>query len=166
MLWFFWQEIQNRYRTSTGIEPVDVRWCRLWFFGQEIQRQISPVPEIPDSRLFILTSKRRFVTVWSSLNQGFRGLDIAHRLTNRIGRCAMMHVVIFLANRYKSRYRTSTGIESVDVPWCTLCSMWETTFPRNSQDWLGRDFTESKWFKRNWWYLAQIQVLTYDDALR
>jgi len=34
--------------------------------------------------------------------------DIVHRLANRIGRCAMMHVVIFLANRYKSRYRTST----------------------------------------------------------
>jgi len=31
--------------------------------------------------------------------------DIAHR----VGRCAMMHVVIFWPRDYKNRYRTSTG---------------------------------------------------------
>ena len=35
--------------------------------------------------------------------------DIAHRLANRIGRCAMMHAVIFLAKRYNTIYRISTG---------------------------------------------------------
>jgi len=159
MLWFFGKEIQIRYRTSTGESTrsmCDDACCDFLARRYKSRYRTSTGESnrsMCDDACCDFLAKRYKV-------------DIAHLLANRIGRCAMMHVVIFLANRYKSRYRTSTGIESVDVPWCTLCSMWETTFPRNSQDWLGRDFTESKWFKRNWWYLAQIQVLTYDDALR
>ena len=29
------REYKSRYRTSTGVDSVDVRWCMLWFSGQE-----------------------------------------------------------------------------------------------------------------------------------
>jgi hypothetical protein len=38
----------------------------------------------------------------------------------RLGRCAMMRVVIFWPIEYKNRYRISTGVDSVDVRWCML----------------------------------------------
>ena len=41
--------------------------------------------------------------------QEIQNQNIAHLRTSRIGRCAMMHVVIFLAKRYKAEYRTSTA---------------------------------------------------------
>ncbi len=46
-------------------------WATLWGHFDAISRA---VPEIPESRFIIWTSKRRFVPVWASLNRGFRGL--------------------------------------------------------------------------------------------
>jgi hypothetical protein len=35
-----------------------------------------PVTEIPDSRFIVYAFKRRFMSVWASLNRGFRGLCV------------------------------------------------------------------------------------------
>ena len=42
-------------------QMYDIWFCISW--PEILQHASSPVPEIPDSRLFILTSKRRFVPV-------------------------------------------------------------------------------------------------------
>jgi len=48
--------------------------------------------------------------------QEIQNPDIEHRQANRIGRCAMMHVVIFWPLEYKARYRTSTGESNLCLP--------------------------------------------------
>ncbi len=43
---------------------------------------------------------------------------LSHIDWRRLGRCAMMYVVIFWPREYKTSYRTSTGVDSVDDSMC------------------------------------------------
>ncbi len=99
--------------------------------------EMCAVPEIPDSRLFILTSKRRFVPVWASLNRGFRGLvrctscdffwprntqpNIAHRPTEPLWRAKKSHfkasVEMGMKNVDKDAVNTTIGLLCYLVAW-------------------------------------------------
>jgi len=51
--------------------------------------------------------------------------DIAHLQANRVARCAMMHVVIFLAKSIQNQIsHIDWRIKSVDARWCMLWFFW------------------------------------------
>ena len=109
----FWpREYKNSYRTSTGVDSVDVRWCMLWFSGQEntktaIAHRLASTRSMCDDACCDFLAKRI-------------QKQPSHIDWRRLGRSAMMHVVIFWPREYKNSYRTPTGLDSADVRWCML----------------------------------------------
>ena len=135
----FWPaEYKSGYRISTGVDSIEVRWCMLWFSGQEntkadIAHRLASTRSM--SRRWWLDV--RWSMLWFSGQENTKAA-IAYRLVStrskcddaccdflakriqkqlshidwcRLGRSAMMHVVIFWPREYKNRYRTSTGVD-------------------------------------------------------
>jgi hypothetical protein len=59
-----------------------MKHLQIWDFGV----CMFPDPEIPESRLLVLTLTQRFVPVWTSLNRAFRGLHVASIFCNHLAK--------------------------------------------------------------------------------
>jgi len=85
------------------------------FSGQEIQKNRYRTSTGESNRSMCDDARCDFS------GQAIQKTDIAHRPNLFVGRCAMMHVVIFLAKRYKKQISHIDWIDSsVDVRWCML----------------------------------------------
>jgi len=165
----FWpREYKTRYRTSTGESSRSMRddaCCD--FSGQEntkpdiAHRQANRVVRCAMMHVVILWPREYKTRYRTSTGESSRSMcddacwfsgqentkpDIAHRLVNRVARCAMMHVVICMpCSEHKLRdFRT---------PYWTITNAHTWVLP------IGRLWrSDSNYFCK----VAQLVVLTYE----
>ena len=111
---------------------LDVRWCMLWFSGSVDDNDAMCDDACCDfwprdyknsyrTSTGVDSVDVRWCMLWFSGQENTK-TAIAHRPTIRLGRCAMMHVVIFWprdTNRYRTSTDESTRSKTHTQPFCS-----------------------------------------------
>ncbi len=135
----FWpREYKSRYRTSTGVDSVDVRWWNVDFPAKRIPKQISHIDWCRLGRcammqccdfLAKIIQKQLSHIDWCRLGRcammqccDFLAKIIQKQLSHidwrRLGRCATMHVLLFWPRAYTN---TKTDIAHRLVSTRSMC---------------------------------------------